>query len=244
MFGSFLNLFLLILHIGQTGSFPPPLSEKEEKELVEKMLKGDDSARSKLIEHNMRLVAHIVKKYYASAEDQNDLISIGSIGLIKGVDSYKPEKKVRLVTYAAKCVENEIRMHFRKKKRAANEISLNEHIETDKDGNELSLIDVIAEEDKILDSVYRKMCVEQLIKGIRTQLDDRERTIIELRYGLTEPPLTQKQRGAAARRFTLIHLTAGKKGFACASGISAKNAAVITSNRTDTLFLYCSGRIR
>ena len=121
MFGSFLNLFLLILHIGQTGSFPPPLSEKEEKELVEKMLKGDDSARSKLIEHNMRLVAHIVKKYYASAEDQNDLISIGSIGLIKGVDSYKPEKKVRLVTYAAKCVENEIRMHFRKKKRAANE---------------------------------------------------------------------------------------------------------------------------
>ena len=101
MFGSFLNLFLLILHIGQTGSFPPPLSEKEEKELVEKMLKGDDSARSKLIEHNMRLVAHIVKKYYASAEDQNDLISIGSIGLIKGVDSYKPEKKVRLVTYAA-----------------------------------------------------------------------------------------------------------------------------------------------
>ena len=193
MFGSFLNLFLLILHIGQTGSFPPPLSEKEEKELVEKMLKGDDSARSKLIEHNMRLVAHIVKKYYASAEDQNDLISIGSIGLIKGVDSYKPEKKVRLVTYAAKCVENEIRMHFRKKKRAANEISLNEHIETDKDGNELSLIDVIAEEDKILDSVYRKMCVEQLIKGIRTQLDDRERTIIELRYGLTEPPLTQKQ---------------------------------------------------
>ena len=193
MFGSFLNLFLLILHIGQTGSFPPPLSEKEEKELVEKMLKGDDSARSKLIENNMRLVAHIVKKYYASAEDQNDLISIGSIGLIKGVDSYKPEKKVRLVTYAAKCVENEIRMHFRKKKRAANEISLNEHIETDKDGNELSLIDVIAEEDKILDSVYRKMCVEQLIKGIRTQLDDRERTIIELRYGLTEPPLTQKQ---------------------------------------------------
>lgn len=193
MIGSFFELFLLILHIGQTGSFPPPLNEKEEKELVEKMLNGDEDARARLIEHNLRLVAHIVKKYYATAEDQNDLISIGSIGLIKGVDSYKPEKKVRLVTYAAKCVENEIRMHFRKKKRTANEISLSEQIETDKDGNDLSLLDVIADEDKILDSVYRKICVEKLIEGIKTRLDTRERTIIELRYGLTEPPLTQKQ---------------------------------------------------
>ena len=193
MLGSLLGLFLLILHIGQTGSFPPPLSEKEEHELLKKMAENDESARAELIEHNLRLVAHIVKKYYANADDQDDLISIGTIGLIKGVDSYKPEKKVRLATYAAKCVENEILMYFRKKKRMANEISLSEHIDTDKDGNELSLIDVISEEDRILDTVCQKMRVERLMEGIRTQLDGRERTIIELRYGLTEPPMTQKQ---------------------------------------------------
>lgn len=193
MLGSLLGLFLLILHIGQTGSFPPPLSEKEEHELLKKMAENDESARAELIEHNLRLVAHIVKKYYANADDQDDLISIGTIGLIKGVDSYKPEKKVRLATYAAKCVENEILMYFRKKKRTANEVSLSEHIDTDKDGNELSLIDVISEEDRILDTVCQKMQVERLLEGIRTQLDGRERTIIELRYGLTEPPMTQKQ---------------------------------------------------
>ncbi|MDD7394317.1 MAG: RNA polymerase sporulation sigma factor SigK [Eubacteriales bacterium] len=193
MLGSLLGLFLLILHIGQTGEFPPPLSEKEEHELLKKMAENDESARAELIEHNLRLVAHIVKKYYANADDQDDLISIGTIGLIKGVDSYKPEKKVRLATYAAKCVENEILMYFRKKKRTANEVSLSEHIDTDKDGNELSLIDVISEEDRILDTVCQKMRVERLLEGIRTQLDGRERTIIELRYGLTEPPMTQKQ---------------------------------------------------
>ena len=193
MLGSLLGLFLLILHVGQTGSFPPPLSEKEEHELLKKMAENDESARAELIEHNLRLVPHIVKKYYANADDQDDLISIGTIGLIKGVDSYKPEKKVRLATYAAKCVENEILMYFRKKKRTANEVSLSEHIDTDKDGNELSLIDVISEEDRILDTVCQKMRVERLLEGIRTQLDGRERTIIELRYGLTEPPMTQKQ---------------------------------------------------
>ena len=193
MLGSLLGPFLLILQIGQTGSFPPPLSEKEEHELLKKMAENDESARAELIEHNLRLVAHIVKKYYANADDQDDLISIGTIGLIKGVDSYKPEKKVRLATYAAKCVENEILMYFRKKKRTANEVSLSEHIDTDKDGNELSLIDVISEEDRILDTVCQKMRVERLLEGIRTQLDGRERTIIELRYGLTEPPMTQKQ---------------------------------------------------
>ena len=193
MLGSLLGLFLLILHIGQTGSFPPPLSEKEEHELLKKMAEKDESARAELIEHNLRLVAHIVKKYYANTDDQDDLISIGTIGLIKGVDSYNPEKKVRLATYAAKCVENEILMYFRKKKRTANEVSLSEHIDTDKDGNELSLIDVISEEDRILDTVCQKMRVERLLEGIRTQLDGRERTIIELRYGLTEPPMTQKQ---------------------------------------------------
>ena len=139
MFGSFLNLFLLILHIGQTGSFPPPLSEKEEKELVEKMLKGDDSARSKLIEHNMRLVAHIVKKYYASAEDQNDLISIGSIGLIKAINSYNVEKKIKLATFASRCIENEILMYLRRTQKTKGEVSFDEPLKT---GDRLVLCDM------------------------------------------------------------------------------------------------------
>ena len=246
MLGSLLGLFLLILHIGQTGSFPPPLSEKEEHELLKKMAENDESARAELIEHNLRLVAHIVKKYYANADDQDDLISIGTIGLIKGVDSYKPEKKVRLATYAAKCVENEILMYFRKKKRTANEISLSEHIDTDKDGNELSLIDVISEEDRILDTVCQKMRVERLLEGIRTQLDGRERTIIEPvwhQYARGAGENAERSRGSS-RDFPVVYLAAGKKGSSYAEKVFADNATVIISDPTDRSLLYCNGRIR
>lgn len=194
MLGSiFFNLFCLILHIGGTGSFPKPLSAKEEERLIKEMRNGSEEARSKLIEHNLRLVAHIVKKYYVSQDDQDDLISIGTIGLIKGIDSFKADKKAKLATYAARCIENEILMYFRTKKKTANDVSINEHIDSDKDGNELSLIDVISDEDRILDTVYDKMQGEKLLKGIESELDDREKTIIKLRYGLSEPPLTQKQ---------------------------------------------------
>ncbi len=193
MFGFGLNIFYLILHITGAGSFPQPLSAAREREELEKMQRGDSVARSCLIEHNLRLVAHIVKKYYTSPDEQDDLISIGTIGLIKAIDSFKCDKKIRLATYASKCIENEILMHFRNLKKVSNDISINEEIDTDKDGNSLSLMDVIAEDDNILDSIYHKMRAEQLFHAIDTALDEREKTIIRLRYGLSEPCKTQRE---------------------------------------------------
>ena len=190
------NIFYLILHISGAGAFPQPLNSKKECEAICKMLTGDKEARALLIEHNLRLVAHVVKKYGASQDEQDDLISIGTIGLIKAVDTFRTDKKTRLATYAARCIENEILMHFRSKKKTANDVSLNEEIDTDKDGNALSLIDVIAEEDRILEDVFRKIKTEELKKAIKEKLDERERTIINLRYGISEPSLTQKETAA------------------------------------------------
>ena len=145
MFGWFLQLFsngflFFILHLSQPGSFAPPLSAAQEREALAKMHAGDKSARSELIEHNLRLVAHIVKKYYAAYSDQDDLISIGTVGLIKAIDSFKPDKGTRLATYAAKCVENEILMHFRSMKKSAHDISLEDPIDSDSEGNPLTLM--------------------------------------------------------------------------------------------------------
>lgn len=187
------DFFFLILHICGAGTFPHPLSAAKETEYIEKMRQGDENARNLLIEHNLRLVAHIVKKYYSNPDEQDDLISIGTIGLIKAVDSFKSDKKTKLATYAAKCIDNEILMHFRAQKKTANDISINEQIDTDKDGNALSLIDVIAEDDKVLDRIYNKIRTEQLICAIQKKLDPREQEIICLRYGLTAPAMTQKE---------------------------------------------------
>ncbi len=187
-----LDFFFLILHICGAGSFPKPLSSEQEAQMIEKMRSGDAAARNSLIEHNLRLVAHIVKKYYSSPEEQDDLISIGTIGLIKAIDSFKSSKKTRLATYAARCIENEILMYFRSQKKTANDISINEQIDTDKDGNTLSLIDTLSEEDNILESVYSRIRISQLSQAMKT-LDEREKKIIRLRYGLSEPALTQMQ---------------------------------------------------
>ena len=187
------KLLFLILHINTAGSFPQPLSAEKEAEYLKKMKNGDPQAREILIERNLRLVAHIVKKYYASADDADDLISIGTVGLIKGIDSFRSEKNIRLATYASRCIENEILMHFRSLRKTANDVSIQEEIDTDKDGNSLSLMDVIAEEDHILDDVYRKMRVSHLLHAIEKCLDDREKTVIRLRYGLSEPAKTQKE---------------------------------------------------
>ena len=187
------DLFFLILHICGAGTFPRPLSAAKEEECIKKMRDGDVKARDTLIEHNLRLVAHIVKKYYTSSDEQDDLISIGTIGLIKAVDSFKSDKKTKLATYAARCIDNEILMHFRAQKKTSNDVSINEQIDTDKDGNALSLIDVIADDDKILDKIFNKIRTEQLLSAINNKLDKRERDIICLRYGLTEPALTQKE---------------------------------------------------
>jgi RNA polymerase sporulation-specific sigma factor len=179
--------------VAGSGSFPKPLSTTQEQFFLKKMKEGDQSARGELIERNLRLVAHIVKKYYSATDEQDDLISIGTVGLIKAVDSFNSDKKTKLATYAAKCIENEILMHFRAQKKSSNDISINEEIDTDKDGNALSLMDVIAEEDNILDTICNKIRVEQLMKAIAEVLDEREKIIINLRYGLTEPAMTQKE---------------------------------------------------
>lgn len=187
------HLFLLILHIRNAGSYPQPLTTEQEEDYLRKMKNGDLQAREILIERNMRLVAHIVKKYYASADEQDDLISIGTIGLIKGIDSFRCDKKIRLATYVSRCIENEILMHFRSLKKTANDVSIHEEIDTDKDGNALSLMDVVAEEDTILEDVYRNLRARRVLAAVEKILEEREKIVIRLRYGLTEPPKTQKE---------------------------------------------------
>ena len=187
------HLFLLILHIRNAGSYPQPLTAEQEEDYLRKMKNGDPHAREVLIERNMRLVAHIVKKYYASADEQDDLISIGTIGLIKGIDSFRCDKKIRLATYVSRCIENEILMHFRSLKKTANDVSIHEEIDTDKDGNALSLMDVVAEDDTILEDVYRNLRASRVLTAVEKVLEEREKIVIRLRYGLTEPPKTQKE---------------------------------------------------
>ncbi len=188
------NIYYFALHVTGAGSFPAPLSAKRESELLEKVKKGDISARNTLIEHNLRLVAHIVKKYYAASSNQDDLISIGTIGLIKAVSTFKSDKNIRLATYASRCIENEILMYFRNQKKTAQDVYINDPIDSDKDGNTLTLIDAIADKTDIVEELDTKMKLEKLKSIINDTLDPRELQIITLRYGLggaTE--LTQRE---------------------------------------------------
>ncbi len=184
IFGIISSIFYLALHPTNAGSFPPPLSDVEEAELLKRMQEGDGKARDKLIEHNMRLVAHVVKKYYTEKVDQDDLISIGTIGLIKGISTFKTDKGIKLATYAARCVENEILMYFRALKKTAQDVSINEPIETDKEGNDLTLMDVIADDGNIVDDIDLRIKTEHLKKYINEVLTPREKIIIGLRFGL------------------------------------------------------------
>lgn len=186
---------LLSLHLStNTGSFPKPLSAKEERECVDRMLAGDIEARNVLIEHNLRLVAHIVKKYYTQTDEQDDLISIGTIGLIKGISSYRPEKGTRLATYAARCVENEILMYFRARKKLQSEVSLNESIDTDKDGNSLYLMDIVGVDDTMYADIQDRDDSILIRRLVRECLTEREAQIISLRYGLGgAAPRTQRE---------------------------------------------------
>ena len=178
------SLFYFALHVTPAGSFPPPLKAKEESELLERMKKGDATAKNKLIEHNLRLVAHIVKKYYSSPDEQDDLISIGTIGLIKGITSFNADKGIRLATYAARCIDNEILMYFRALKKTAQDVYISDPIDTDKDGNTLTLIDIIADDTDITEEIDIKLKLQKLRKIINYALDDREKTIICYRYGV------------------------------------------------------------
>ena len=174
--------------------FPDPLSSEEESACIEAMLKGNTEARNKLIEHNLRLVAHIVKKFDTKGDMADDLISIGTIGLIKGIDSYKPSKNTKITTYAARCIQNEILMYFRGTKKSNNDVSLNDSIGYDKEGNEINLIDVIKDTSPdITDTVHEQEMLEKLSKNLKV-LSSREKEIIEKRYGLNNTKeLTQKE---------------------------------------------------
>lgn len=179
---------------GSGDSFPRPLSAAEEREAVDAWVtQGNLKARNKLIEHNLRLVAHIIKKYYAQTTDQEDLISIGTIGLIKGVSTYRPDKGVRLATYASRCIENEVLMYFRSQKKSAGDLSLSDSIEGDGEGNSLSIQDVLAEDDDMLENVSLTEMRRLVADKVEQVLDAREKQIICARYGLGgQEPLTQR----------------------------------------------------
>lgn len=177
-----------------TGSFPRPLTPEEERRYLELSAKGDLEARNILIERNLRLVAHIIKKYYAMVSDQEDLISIGTIGLIKGITSFDASKGAKLATYAARCVENEILMHFRSQRKSAQDVSLSDFIETGSDGAPLERMDVISDDCDLLDQVTTRESVQQLYRAMDTVLTDQERLVVRLRYGLEgQPPLRQRE---------------------------------------------------
>ena len=195
----FANVWLLLgslfyslqLH---SGSFPKPLTEEEEQKFLALSAQGDLEARNILVERNLRLVAHIMKKYYAQTADQEDLISIGTIGLIKGITTFDPGKGARLATYAARCVENEILMHFRAGRKSAQDVSLSDYIETGTDGAPLALQDVVSEDTDLLEQVAGKESICNLRRAVDSCLTEQERLVICLRYGLgAEEPLRQRE---------------------------------------------------
>ena len=189
-----LKFVSLVLGLSPTQSFPPPLSAEEERRLFLRMRDGDGCARAKIIEHNMRLVSHIIRKYYSSYGAQDELLSIGSLGLIKAVDSFKSEPGTRFATYGAKCVQNEILMFFRAQKKVGCEVSINETIDIDKDGNPLTYLDVISVDETMAESIELESHIERVRALVDTVLTGREKEIIILRYGLMGyMPKTQRE---------------------------------------------------
>ena len=168
----------------QTGSFPKPLTHEEEAYYLRLSAQGDIQARNILIERNLRLVAHIMKKYYAQTADQEDLVSIGTIGLIKGIESFDPSKGARLATYAARCVENEILMHFRSQKKSSQDVSLSDYIETGSDGAALSLMDVVAQDEDLMERISTREDIRKMLDAVEQVLTPQEKQVILLRYGL------------------------------------------------------------
>ena len=183
------------MHVTNPGSFPPALTAKEEAELLEKMASGDNAARNKLIEHNLRLVAHITKKYDSNQSDQEDLISIGTIGLIKGINSFNTKKGAKLSTYISRCIDNEILMFIRSNKKTQNEVSIEEPIGVDFEGNQITFNSILcSNDDEVCDAINNKILVNKLYDAVETSLSPRERDIIIMRYGLKGTrEMTQKE---------------------------------------------------
>jgi len=189
-----LRFVSLILSLSTNQNFPPPLTQNEEEFLFSKMREGDSSARAKIIEHNLRLVSHIIRKYYASYGDTDELLSVGSLGLIKAVDSFNSEKGTRFATYGSKCIQNEILMFFRAKKKSEYEVSINETIDIDKDGNPLTYLDIISVDDTMAERIELDGHIERVRALTEKVLNEREKEIIVLRYGLMGYlPKTQRE---------------------------------------------------
>lgn len=190
-----MNSVLLMLRITPGDSFPKPLSAAEERELLRRWEEEQDAeARNILVEHNLRLVAHIVKKYHAQTDEADDLISIGTIGLIKGINTYRSDKGVRLTTYASRCVENELLMYFRSRRKQSGDISLSEELNVDGDGNTLSMMDVVADESDMTENLLESELISRLHRAVETGLGKREAEIVRLRYGLGgRAPMTQQE---------------------------------------------------
>ncbi|MBQ8687297.1 MAG: RNA polymerase sporulation sigma factor SigK [Ruminococcus sp.] len=188
------HIFLCFLHVEEAGTFRKPLSRSEEQRCFEQMSQGDKEAKNKLILHNMRLVAHIIKKYYAAGGDQDDLISIGTVGLIKAVSTFDYSKGIRFATYASRCIENEILMSFRANKKQSDTVYMGDPIETDKDGNQLTLMDLIDDGSNLDELIDRRMQARQLYQYMSELEEPREKEILIARYGLYGTvPLTQRE---------------------------------------------------
>ena len=178
------QIFFLLSYISSSNSFPKPMSIAEERDAIKRMENGDMLAREELIEKNLRLVAHISKKYQSTTIDSDDLVSIGTIGLIKAVNTFDSDKGIRLATYAARCIENEILMVLRSGKKSQNDVSIEEPVGVDKEGNEISLMDIISSDDDVAETVSLKMQIARLYELIDTELSEREKKVICMRYGL------------------------------------------------------------
>lgn len=191
----FSHILLLFGYISNNNLFPEPLTKTEEEYYIKKYLEGDKEAKNKLIEHNLRLVAHIAKKYSSNEQDMEDLISIGTIGLIKAINSFSSEKNFKISTYASRCIENEVLMHLRATKKIKSEVSMNTIIGTDKDGNDMELLETLDSNTKdAIDTIYNKVVAEQVVEYINKKLPKREKYIMEQRYGLNGlTPKTQQQ---------------------------------------------------
>lgn len=184
----------LMLRLSPVNSFPKPLTAEEERTALQAWKNGNTAARDRLIEHNLRLVAHITKKYFAQCDDTDDLISIGTIGLIKAINTYDPEKKVKLATYASRCIENEILMYLRSMRRRASEVSLSDAMEADEEGGGLALQDILSTDDDLDERLAMAEQAHAIRKAVETALEPREADVIRMRYGLNgKPPMTQRQ---------------------------------------------------
>ena len=194
LFSIFTRMLHLILGINPPQNFPPPLPAEEERAAFRSARQGDEAARQQLILHNLRLVSHIVRKYYATAPNSEDLISIGTIGLIKAIDTFDVDKGARFATYAGRCLQNEILMYFRAQKKSQGEVSIDETIDVDKDGNPLTYMDILYTEDRIAEELFTKISSTKAISFIMRELDERERKIMICRYGLDgKTPMTQRE---------------------------------------------------